>query len=234
METLRILDYISDLVFPNRCPCCNYFIEWDKLICQDCQCKIPFTSSRLAGSRSFDGEQYYSHCVAGAYYDGIVRDGIIRLKIDFGINFAKFFAELLTPTIISLGISDEIDMIIPIPMSRTKLSKRGYNQAYVFAKVISDGLHKPIFPKILTKLENCHDQHSLSFRDRQINAKTAYEFSGLNAEIAGKTILLCDDVITTGSTLNECARLLKEKGAEQVYCAVIAETPFDRRMDVAE
>ncbi|MFA5658884.1 MAG: ComF family protein [Oscillospiraceae bacterium] len=225
---MRLKDFFIDLILPNRCPCCGGFIEWDRLVCEKCLSEIEFVKDDVCphcGKTNCvcDTGLNYSECVVGAYYDGIVRDGILSLKLDNGINFAKFFAQLLSSKLTDRGLCDEIDVVTAVPTTRGKLKQRGYNQAREIAEIISKRIEKPFYDNILTKLDKGLIQHTLDFKSRREAVRGAFGFSA-GTDVGGKTVLLCDDIITTSSTLNECACQLKNAGAKKVICTVIATT----------
>ncbi len=231
---MKLYDYLIDLVLPNRCACCNAFIEWNKTICDNCLSEIVLSGDDvclLCGKTNCvcDTGLHYDACVTGAYYDGVVRDGIINLKLDKGINFAKYFSDVLSDRLKDRKLVNEIDIITSVPTTRERLSERGYNQAQEIAVLISKKINKPFFEKLLIKTDKELVQHSLDYESRKEAVKGAYEYFD-SADISEKTILLCDDVITTSSTLNECSLQLKKSGAKKVICVAIATTrlKFDK------
>ena len=114
-----------------------------------------------------------------------------------------------------------MDFIIPIPLHKNKLKKRGFNQAEELAKGISKFLEKPIFNDVLLKIKPTFAQMELSKEKRRENIKGAFVCQK-PIVVRGKKILLVDDIFTTGATMEECARVLKEAGAREVWGAVVA------------
>ena len=114
-----------------------------------------------------------------------------------------------------------IDAVIPVPMSRSKLKKRGYNQAEVWAASLARELNKPLDAKALIRNRDTLPMKELSSRMRIENLRGAFS---INKNIIGKyrTVLLVDDIFTTGATLDECALMLKKAGVQKVYGACIA------------
>lgn len=108
-------------------------------------------------------------------------------------------------------------------MSKTKLRKRGFNQAEVLADALGHQLNIPIYGNALTKSISFVAQHKLSASRRKTNAAHLYS-AGKNIDIKGKTIIIVDDVMTTGSTINSCAEILLEMGAKEIIAAVAAST----------
>lgn len=222
----QISKFILDIFFPNRCPFCDHFIRWDKLACDTCIDAISFTAEEICTKCGkspciCNQKLYYDRCYTACYYEGIVRDGIIRLKSQNGLNAAELFADVLSKKI--TGDKLKIDWIVPVPMSRKKKIQRGYNQAEELAKYISKQIRVPVSATILNKFDEPIEQHSLNAKERSEHVKTLFT-SKTSIHLTGKNILLCDDVITTGSTLNECSKILKKIGANAIYLAVGATT----------
>jgi len=114
-------------------------------------------------------------------------------------------------------------LIIPVPLHRSRLRQRGFNQAVLLGKVLSQQLSLPLLPDTLFRTRQTEPQISLSAADRRLNVKGAFKVKS-PANVVGKRILLLDDVMTTGSTMDECAKELKKAGAVVVIAATIART----------
>lgn len=114
------------------------------------------------------------------------------------------------------------EKIIPVPLFWTKFLKRGYNQAALLAKTISSECDME-YADILKRIKDTKTQTRLSTEARRKNVYGAFMLK--SGEVEGKNVLLVDDVMTTGATINECARVLKEAGAKEVYSCVAAITP---------
>lgn len=221
----KLNKFLLDLIFPNRCPFCGEFIVWDKLACDHCIDEIAYSGNELCAccgkSPCICGDElHYEKCFAAVYYEGIVRDGIFRLKTKNGLNAAEFFSAILAEKILAQSL--KIDFIVPVPMTRKKQSVRGYNQAEELARFLSRRLRVPVNTKILQKNSDDVEQHTLGAQERMQHAKELFSVKQ-PAALQGKTVLICDDVMTTGSTMNACALLLKNLGS-QVYLAAGATT----------
>lgn len=221
-----IRKFCLDLFFPNRCPFCNRFIRWDQLLCDACIDAILYTGDELCSlcgkAPCICGEEMvYDRCYTACYYDGPVRDGIFRLKTDNGLNTAEFFGEILSEKI--LGDAIPVDYVVPVPMGRRKQRERGYNQAEVLARHVGHKMRVPVLNKLLQAQDTHIEQHTLTASERKENVRSLYSIHP-SVELKDKTIVLCDDVITTGSTLNACSTLLKALGARFVIAAAGATT----------
>lgn len=231
----KLYKFILDIIFPNRCPFCDKFIRWDKLACDDCIDHLAYADesfcSRCGKVQCIcSRDLYYEKCYVACYYEGLARDGIINLKVKNAINAAEFFADILSTKINADKI--KYDMIIPVPMSKKKQAVRGYNQAEEIARFISKRTNIPVNNIILGKCDSNIEQHTLNAAEREENVKTEFKIK-TNIDLHEKNIIICDDVITTGSTLNECAKLIKKLGANKVILAVGASTTlkFDKVLE---
>ncbi|MCD8006782.1 MAG: hypothetical protein LUF29_07420 [Oscillospiraceae bacterium] len=222
----KVLSRLISLVYPNRCGFCGTVIRHDKLVCARCSGRVDREIERSKTQFPLYlsvGEVSFSGCSAAGSYDGVIRDGVLRLKYHYGDNAAKYLCPELRDNLLRSGIVSQCDLITFVPMSRTRKNKYGYNQAEIIAKLLSKELGIPVAKNLIKKKHTRKAQHEQSLEQRQILASKVYKTGRNRTDITGKTILLCDDIITSGSTLNECAKVLKSRGAEKVYCAVLAQ-----------
>ena len=154
-----------------------------------------------------------------AVFGGPVRSALHHLKYgkDLGI------AEVLARPLVEIVKFEkwEIDLIIPIPLSKSHLRQRGYNQAEAIAVPVSLALKKKCVTNFVTRSKETSSQIDLSAAQRYANLQDA--FSVNPAKLKGRDILLIDDVATTGATLNSCSKALKDVGVETVYCLTVAK-----------
>lgn len=156
-------------------------------------------------------------CVAPFAYDGDVREAAHRFKFHGRLSFQRMMGTLMARTVQGQLAGVPFDLVCAVPLSKERLRQRGYNQAALLAEEIASSLHLP-YAEVLQKLKNNQEQHNLSREERLTNVLGVYCCSRPQA-VQGKSVLLCDDIVTTGSTLRECARILLESGAKAV-CAV--------------
>ncbi len=114
-------------------------------------------------------------------------------------------------------------LIVPVPLHISRLRQRGFNQAVLLGKVMSQQLSLPLLPDALVRTKRTEPQIKLSAAERRLNVKGAFTVKRADS-VVGKRILLLDDVMTTGSTMDECAKELKKAGASAVIAATIART----------
>ncbi|MCM1579322.1 MAG: hypothetical protein NC078_11035, partial [Ruminococcus sp.] len=164
----------------------------------------------------------YDLCVPAAYYSGGVKLSVYKLKFRSDTTAAELYGRIIARRLEIMGVLPGIDLAVPVPMAKANRRVRGYNQAELLAKVIIRGTGIPLCNNIIIRKNVRRSQHDLSAEERRTAVFTQY--FALDTDIAeGRTVLLVDDVLTTGSTLNYCAGLLKERlGAKKVICAVAA------------
>lgn len=212
---MKVIGYILELVYPTKCPFCRKLTGGQEIpVCDSCLKKLPYTGSNCA--QQF---KYIDKCVAPFYYDGTVREAILRYKFG-GVNaYGRAFASFITKVIDENDIF--CDIITWVPLSRKRFRKRGYDQARILAEYVAQEKNVRCV-KTLNKTKNNPAQSGTgNAAARKANVSGVYKAIAFD-EIKDKTVLIIDDVVTTGSTLSECARMLKEAGAEKVYAAAIA------------
>lgn len=222
--------YLADLIFPSRCPFCDGFIPYDRLCCEECFNETLWADENICprcgksimkGCLCSKGVKY-DLCVPAAYYSGGVKASVYKLKFRSETSAVDLYGRIIAKRLEIMGILSEIDLAVPVPMEKKNLGIRGYNQAELLAKAITKGTDIPVNTGLIIRKNVTRSQHDLSAEERHEAVTTQY--FPLDADVAkGKTVLLTDDVLTTGSTLNYCAGLLKEQlGAKKVICAVAA------------
>lgn len=235
---------ILDLLFPIECLGCGREGFW---LCQDCSRRLRFgggndtnrttTAGRAKGLKTpaLDGV-----FVAGDYDDALLADMIKKFKYHFLTALGKPLADFLSlywsgqlalldlqnSGSISGGQSKnpiaikDIPLIIPVPLSRKRRRWRGFNQAEILAREFAAGFSYPLSYG-LKRIKHRRAQASLSEAERLKNLSGVFAYSGPNLD--GRTIILIDDVVTTGATLNEAALTLRAQGAEKIYGLVLAK-----------
>ncbi len=206
---------LRDLLFPPRCAFCGRLSGLKAgEICPDCREKLrPY----LEGDRHSEGE-FFEDCVSPLRYGGIVRKSFHRFKFGGRRGYRITYARLMAP-VIREEYEGEYDLLSWVPVNTLRRWKRGYDQTELLAKALGEELGiKPV--PLLKKIRNTPAQSSLQGEaERRANALGAYR--ALHS-LHGERVLLIDDVVTSGSTLGECSRMLLMAGAESVLCAALA------------
>lgn len=209
---------LLDWIFPPRCPFCHEFwSEKGRDFCPTCQNNLPWAFGTLAVQ---SGEAFRC-CVSPLLYRDMVRDSFHRYKFYGQKAYAKVYGKLMAQCVIdNLGVS--VDFLTWAPLSPLRKWRRGYDQAYLLARAIGQELGiEPV--RTLRKAKHRKAQSRLGGGEeaRRSNIQGAYGLAS-KVEVKGCSILLVDDIVTTGSTLSECAKVLLEAGAEQVVCVTLA------------
>lgn len=220
--------YWLDWIFPNKCPICNKVIIWNELICYSCIKALPVRDNLFVT----DKLQQLDFVCALFNYEGKAVDAIYALKNNKGINFAEYSSKILAEFIIENQIAEKIDLITCVPMTKKKQIKRGYNQAEIIAEYIGKNLGKTCNFKLLLHNKNKTEQHKLNSQQRLTNAYDNFTIKPNHADLHGKNILICDDVITTGATMKRCTELLKSMGADKVFACSICTTVYKNHNDM--
>jgi len=186
-------------------------------------CALPFVSSstlspHLCG-RCIRNRPAYAVTYAAALYQGL-RSAITRFKFQQSPNLDRPLAGLLAKC---LPLQLDVDLLVPVPLHPVRLRQRTYNQALLLARELACQCRLPVAPHILIKSRITAPQQSLSAALRRDNLRGAFV---LNREVTGKKILLVDDVMTTGVTVDLCSQALLAGGAKRVDVAVVARAPL--------
>ncbi len=224
-----------NLLFPPTCSCGkNMTRSGDRPLCRECFAQLKFIKppycSCCGGAFPCDGENHLCGiCLKSTWvfdrarslfsYEKIIAKLIHDLKYSgktTGLKPLKWASKRSTV----LNDLHTPDLIIPVPLHIKRLRKRGFNQALVFTRSLFPGEKKKIKYNILTRKTDTPSQTGLSGRERRINLRNAFVVKKVE-EVTGKNILLVDDVYTTGSTANECAKALKAAGCRKIEVLTI-------------
>ena len=206
---------ILDFFFPPRCVFCGRVLEESGAeMCDTCRAALP---------RAADTKRkctFVCAYTAPFYYEEPVRQGLLAYKFENAPARGHVFGRMLGEDILRRGITD-YDVISWVPLSAKRCRRRGYDQARILAEATAEVLQAEAVP-LLRKVRNASPQSRIrSAEERRANISGCYVVNG-TADIRGKRILLIDDIITTGATLSECARMLLTSGAKSVRGAAVA------------
>ncbi len=218
-------DALLDLLYPRECAGCGAgIVEAGRLaFCAGCDGLLEWISppacarcgAGLTGERcgECEGRDFrFAGATALGKYDGRLRDFLLILKFRGGRYLADEFGRRL-----AARLDRKFDLVVPVPMSRWKLLFRGYNAAALVAERLCRHAGLPYDARVLRKIRRTKPQAELEREERLANPKGAYRASAVRG-----SILLVDDVLTTGATANACAEALLDAGAAEVRVAVVA------------
>ena len=210
---------LLDLLFPPKCCFCREFLSrGESKTCASCKDALPHCRE----GASIQAGEGHVFTVSAFYYDGLVRDSIHRYKFEGLRSYSAAYADFLAPAI-ACHLTGRYDILSWVPVSQKRLRTRGYDQAKLLAKATAPLLDTTAI-ETLQKVKDVKAQSGLGGpAERRANISGAYQ--AIDPEgIAGKRILLIDDVLTTGATLSECANCLLSAGAKEVLCATLARS----------
>lgn len=222
-------------VFPKRCAYCGKPVASDRPSCKSCEAQLPRIKGDicpLCGREeeycSCRGATYYNGMAAPFYYEGCVRRGMHIFKFRRNPKSAQTFGEEAAKAVIKRFADKKFDMIISVPLTDKRLKERGYDQCALIAKEISDRTEIPFIPDVIKKIYETDKQHGLSYYLRKGNLTGVFDIESRET-VANKTVLLCDDISTSGETMDECAKMLWLCGAKEVYCIAVAITKMKKK-----
>ena len=212
---MGILAAITDLLFPPKCMFCSKILRGgDGAACKACE-------AELTGHDGVRTGTYFSRCVIPMAYEGKVRDAIIRFKFQDQPGYATEFGRILAKCIQN-EFAGQYDLITWIPVSGQRLKKRGYDQAMLLAMAAALELGDVAVETLRKTADNPAQSSLTDAAARKTNVQGAYTVPEPEL-IEGKRVLLIDDIITTGSTLDEASRTLLASGASEVLAAALAQ-----------
>ena len=217
---------------PEVCPGCGKVVK-EIGLCKDCIDRFKYIKQPICGicgrTMEEDGfccldckkiKHYFKRNVSVFEYRGDIKECIYRFKYANMRCYAEFFAEEAIKRYSKLLKLWKIDVIVPVPMYKPKQRKRGYNQAEEFAKALGKACGIKVDAKLLNRARDTVPMKTLSKQQRYENLLSA--FSVYKNRPTYKRVLVVDDIFTTGSTIDACARVLRENGVEVVYGMCIA------------
>ena len=224
---LVVEDFIS-LFFPRSCAAClGYLVRGESVICTRCHLSLPRTNYHLLNDNplavKMTGRLPLKHVWAFLKFrkKGIVQELLHQLKYnnhpEIGVVLGKLYGSELNVG----GFSGAFDLIIPVPLHKSRLRKRGYNQSAKFAEGLASALDVPWSEGVSIRTEKTQTQTSMTKLERWENVKDVFAASA--TLVKGKRILLVDDVITTGATLEACGKHIVEAGCAELSLACLAE-----------
>lgn len=232
----KIFYKVSGVVFPNKCVSCNNpDLYGFVVLCYNCWKKLEFITPPYCykcGKAKFWQEEecccgnlrrHYNSIRAPLVYSSITKSLIKRYKYNNNIKLHYMFSKIMW--VCSKSTFYINDMIIPVPLHKDKLNYRGYNQSLLISKLLSKKSKVPCINNLLIRSLNNDSQSTLSFKQRKKNIMGAFCINEkYSNDIKNSNIILIDDVVTTGATVNECAKVLKMHGAKTVNVLSIAKT----------
>ena len=212
---MKLYYWLLDWLFPPKCVLCGKLLDNDEMdLCHTCRVEAPYypgTKSKL---------QFLDSFTAVWYYEENVRLSLIRFKFYNARSFARPYGRLLAMKLLQ-QYPEGFDILTWVPISYLRKRRRGYDQVELLARAVGQELGLTPIP-LLKKIRNNRQQSSITGEaERRANVLGVYRVLDEDSS-QGKRILLLDDILTTGATAGECARVLLTAGAKEVHCAAVA------------
>jgi ComF family protein len=210
-------DRLLCLIFPPKCIFCGALTDArSPAVCPKCLDAIRLSAARAPRPEG----AFFRRAVTALTYEGPVRKAMHRFKFSGKQSFAAPLAQVLAYAV-RQQLDAPVDLIVPVPTNRANLRKRGYNHAALLARELSRRLDAP-WLDALGKRRETRPMFGLRAAQRRANVLGAFALAAPPEAVQGRHILVVDDIITTGATVSECARILLEGGAASVSCAAVA------------
>lgn len=206
----NVREYVLDIIFPSFCCCCSERVCAGEFLCDECAKELERFRTKRSRVVSYKSVKYRLYSVYDYKKENAASAIVSNLKFNRRLSCSRFMGKCIAEKAKNMGMS--FDIITYVPITRYKEIKRGFNQTEYISKHTAKALgvrHKCC----LIKQFNTADQHHLTARQRRLNLHNAFRVDG---DVNGKHILLIDDVITTGTTMSECAHVLYNAGAKSV------------------
>jgi ComF family protein len=240
---MGIFTKFIDIIYPVRCHICRRFLSDDEMpnnhFCPDCLnsfskinpplctiCGIPFESFSEENhlcEECLRKRPFFNGLGAPYLYQGGIMDAIHQMKYAGKTYLADSLGLLLASFATKWLDNPEGLLMMPVPLHPKKLRERGFNQSLLLARTMMPILGTELDFLSLRRVIYTRSQTGLKSEERRRNVRRAFAIDG-KRELKRKTVILVDDVATTGNTMNECARVLKKSGAEKVFCLALART----------
>ena len=211
---------IGDFLAPRRCPFCGALISRGELLCARCAATLPYTEGRAVRTGPF------GRCAAPLWYEGRARDAILAFKFKGRMGGLDCFGQMMARCAAE-EFGGEFDAITWVPVSGKRLGKRRFDQSRLLAASLCVDWHTVPVPTLRKIVDNPPQSGIAEAAARRANVLGVYEPTD-RAVIAGRRWLLVDDIVTSGATLSECVRVLREAGAADVVCLTLARAAGDR------
>ncbi len=206
---------IVDLIFPRACGLCGQKIN-QRYTCRKCLNILEYYQEKVVLYPK--NGNYYDKLLCGFEYKSYIKNKMLQYKFENKRYLAKSFGDLLAYRLKQYNLC--ADLIVPVPIHYKRDLDRGYNQSAYIAKFVGELIGIPVNKDILVKIKYNQKQSLLDMNSRKENVKNVYSVVK-DTPIKDKKILLIDDIFTTGSTVNECSRVLKEAGAKEIIVATV-------------
>lgn len=214
-----LIAMVLDFVYPCYCLACHSKLEPSELLlCRSCWNNLPQIPGELEVStmaHNIEGPIYFSKAISVWEFDPIVQQVIHHLKYQHFQRLAAILGRFMADKLTCLSLPQNT-LLVPIPLHQTRLRERGYNQSALLCQAIAEQTGFSVEPNLVQRIRYTNSQTTLNVAERRRNVANAFRVAA-PAALQEKLVVLVDDVITTGATMNACAQELLTCGARDVY-----------------
>ena len=228
------MNYLKELLFPRRCAVCDEIVKIGKnKVCHQCKDKFVLVSEpwclKCGKELNSSEKEYCMDCRRGnhlftrgraVFTYNSVAESIYRFKYQGRQEYAEYYGECATGMLNSDIQLKEADAIIPVPLHYKRLRKRGYNQAALFAEALGKAWNIPVKHNLVVRCKNTKPLKQFNPVQRQNNLKKAFKLKQNDVKL--NTIIIVDDIYTTGSTIDSVARVFLHAGVKKVFFVALA------------
>lgn len=242
---------LAAFFFPDQCVFCKSVLPYRKdqiCICPKCLRKITFLDEvktcRICGRPVAKPEilcktcqthrHFFNRALSCLIYEKETRSSILRYKFSGRRDYCRTFGKLLGILVTPQHQKSPFDLVVYPPISESALKKRGYNQSFLLARQVAEQLGVPLAEDAFVKRKETPKQSTLHYAERLENVISAFGLSAPKEMFRNKTILIVDDVLTTGATVDALAKLLRSAKASSVYVATLATTQLKQGTPLSE
>ena len=231
----KVAERVLNLIYPRRCLMCDgILMAGERDVCRRCEPEVQIIRGpycmKCGKALEREEDEYCKDCLCYPHryekgrslfvYDGAVKKSLYRFKYGGRKEYAHGYA-CLTEEHLGAYIKEiHPEALVPVPLHRRKYRMRGYNQAEVFAKQLGNRMGIPVASKLVRRVKNTLPQKELDLTQRQNNLKKAFKINKNDVKL--NTIIIVDDIYTTGSTIDALAATLKEAGVQKVFFLTIS------------
>ena len=228
---IRLIQNFLDFIYPPVCLLCDARLEENTPLCPGCL--EAFLGSMTVTSQR--GRKDFHHLTGDIFFDEVVtfwdytpemETLIHRVKYQRGIKLGVFLGSMVGRAFQEFSDDGKYDLLVPVPLHRTRRRERGYNQSGLVCRGMANHIPADVHEGVLKRRRHTATQTHLSAHERQKNVKNAFAVHN-HHPVNGKSLLLVDDVVTTGATMNSCAVALKQAGAHRVIGLALARPQFN-------
>ena len=234
MKTKKLITAMGHLLFPPRCPICDEVAKiGENGICGTCVKKVQYVMPpgccKCGKHLWSQEEEYCTDCKDRTHYFdagralyeyGTVKQALYRLKYNGRAEYTEIFGEEIAFYFKDYLLEINPDALIPVPMHPQKERSRGYNQAALLAQAIGKYANIPVYTDLVSRIRNTKPLKLLNPEERVNNLKKAFILKENSVKL--KVVVIVDDIYTTGSTIDEISKVLRQAGVQKIYFVTLA------------